>query len=141
MEDLRKCCKCLRTRPRSRNRYRRRTWVDQLETEVIEEPNVENIQTIETSVENIEEAGFGGYENRIQVCEDEDLPPSYARISYYPKVESDEAMKEPPPYRDSMRRGRDVNGVRVTIDTVSEAVHGRTITHTIRNNSTSATIM
>ena len=137
MEDLRKCCKCLRTRPRSRNRYRRRTRVDQLETEVIEEPNVENIhtietsveniQTIETSVENIEEAGFGGQENRIQVCEDEDLPPSYARISYYPKVESDEAMKEPPPYRDSMRRGRDANGVRVTIETVSSKIDGKSI--------------
>ena len=107
--------------------------------EEIEGISIDNIE--ETNVENIEEAGFNGYENRIQVCEDEDLPPSYARISYYPKVESDEAMKEPPPYRDSMRRGRDANGVRVTIDTVSEAVHGRTITHTIRNNSTSATIM
>ena len=46
-------------------------------------------------------------------------------------------MKEPPPYRDSMRGG----DFRVTVDTISEAVHGRTITHTIRNNSTSATIM
>ena len=75
-----------------------------------------------TNIDNTGEAGFGGYENRIQVCEDEDLPPSYARISYYPKVESDEAMKEPPPYRDSMRRGRDANGVRVTIETVSSKI-------------------
>ena len=77
--------------------------------------------------QDIEEAGFSGYDNQIQVCSnEEDLPPSYARISYYPKVETEEETKysqQPPPYRDSMRRGRNVNGD--SIETISAAVHNK----------------
>ena len=153
MPLFRKCCTCPRTRigqPETEeveDRYVESIQSVENSVESIQsvENSVESIQSVENSVENIqsvetsvEETSFGGYEDRIQVCEDEDLPPSYARFSCYPKVESEEAMEQPPPYRDSMRMGEDS---RVTIETVSETVHGRSITYTIRSNSTSAIIM
>lgn len=42
-----------------------------------------------------------------------------------PKVETEE-----PPYWDRVRRGGDADGVSVTIETVSERVHGGGVTHT-----------
>ena len=111
----------------------RRARTDQNETEG------EEIEDL--SVENIEEAGSGDNEDRIEVCREEDLPPSYASIFFYPKVESEEAVKRPPPYRDSMLKGRDANGFRVSVETVSAAIHGRAITRTIRKSSNSAIIV
>merc|ERR1719457_298950 len=64
----------------------RRARIDQNETEG------EEIEDL--SVENIEEAGSGDNEDRIEVCGEEDLPPSYASILFYPKVKSEEAMKD-----------------------------------------------
>ena len=108
----------------------RRARTDQNETEG------EEIEDL--SVENIEEAGSGDNEDRIEVCREEDLPPSYASIFFYPKVKSEEAVNEPSPYRDSMRRDIDANGVRATVETVSSAVEGRA---TIQRNYNSAIIV